>query len=183
MKAIVTAIEDPWRDRIANVWGELKAVFGLAGLTGAVRPYLTFHVAEEYRPGIEDTLARIAARGTPFRMETHGIGIMQGALTEGLQSVVYLHVTRTEALDDVHHVIHHAAQPLAVNAKAAYENETWLPHIAVASGALPAEAVPQIVEFLGRREYNWSIEATNLCLIPDTRLAAAHWVLFELRGR
>jgi len=179
----VTAIDDPWREEIANVWGELKAVFGLGSLTGAVRPYLTFHVAEDYAPGIEDTLARIAVRGTPFHIETHGIGITEGALTEGEQSVIYLHVTRTEALDDVHHVIHHAAQPLAVKAKPAYEDETWLPHIAVASGALPAEALPQIVELLGRRSYDWSIEATNLCLIPDTRLVGAEWVLFELRGR
>ena len=176
MKSIVTAIEDPWRDQIAEIWGELKAVFGPAGLTGAVRPYVTFHVARDYAPGIEQALASIAARGTPFRIETHGIGI-----TEGAQSVIYLHVTRNEALDDVHHVIHHAAQPLAVGAKPAYENETWLPHIAVATGPIPPDTLPRVMEFLGRRDYAWTITATNLCLIPDTSLVSAEWVRFELR--
>ena len=198
MKAIVTAIDEPWRDQVANIWGELKALFGLGGLAGAVRPYVTFHVAEDYAQGIEGVLARIAARGTPFRIETHGMGITEGApaerapgegalteraLAEGRQSVLYLHVTRTEALDDVHHVIHHAAQPVAVNPRAAYEAETWLPHIAVASGRIPPADVPRVMEFLGRRDYAWTITATNLCLTPDTRIPGAEWLRFDLQGK
>jgi 2'-5' RNA ligase len=183
MKSIVTAIDDPWRDQIAGIWGELKAVFGLDALTGAARPCLTFHVAEDYvragpGAGIEDALARVAARGTPFRIQTHGLG-----LTEGAQAVIYLHVTRTETLDDVHHVVHHAAQPHAINPRAAHQSETWLPHIAVAAGPIPPADIPRVLEFLARRDYAWTITASNLCLIPDTRLVAAGWLRFDLKGK
>ena len=177
MQSIVTAIDDPWRDELEGIWGELKAVFGLKSLTGTTRPYLTFHVAEAYTPGIRAELASVASRGTPFTIETHGAGV-----TQGEQTVIYLHVTRAEALDDVHHVIHHIAQPLAFKAKAAYESETWIPHIALATGALTEAEVAEIIPFLDRREYAWQIRATNLCLIPDTRIANGEWTRFDLTG-
>ncbi len=177
MQAIVTAIDDPWRDELEGIWGELKAVFGLKSLIGTNRPYLTFHVAEEYAAGLRAELAGVAAKGTPFAIETHGIGV-----TQGEQAVIYVHVTRTEALDDVHHVIHHVAQPLAFKAKAAYESETWVPHIALATGRVSDDEIAQIMSFLDRRTYEWRMTATNLCLIPDTRLIEAEWTQFDLRG-
>lgn len=177
MKAIVTAIEPPWVDEIASAWGEIKAVFGLKGLTGAVRPYLTFHVAEDYDPAVELTLGQISARGAPFTIETHGIGI-----TEGERVVIYLHVTRTEALDDVHQVLHHAVRPHAIQPRAVYDAETWMPHIAIAAGRIERQTLPEVVAFLARRDFIWSIRATNLCLIPDTSLAGAEWLRFDLRG-
>ena len=175
MKAIVTAIDEPWREEIAGIWGELKAVFGLGSLTGALRPYLTFHVAEEYDAGIEEPLNRIANLAPPFALETHGVGI-----TEGQQSIIYLHVTRTEALDEVHHVIWHATHALARNIKPAYAAETWLPHIAIATGPIDHTQVEGVLAFLNRREYNWSIPATNVCLIPDTRLVGGEWARWDL---
>lgn len=177
MKAIVTAIDDPWREEIATIWGELRAVFGLGNLTGALRSYLTFQVAEDFAHGVEHVLADIAKKGAPFQIETHGIGV-----TEGRQTAIYLHVTRTETLDAVHHVLLHATRQQARNPREAYGAETWLPHIAVASGAVDAAVLPEVMAFLDRRTYEWTITATNLCLIPDTRLVEGEWLRFELLG-
>lgn len=177
MQAIVTAIDGEAGDALASIWGELKAVFGLSNLVGATRPYVTFGVAERYAHGIENVLAEIAAKGTPFAIKTHGIGI-----TEGQQVVIYLHVDRTEILDDVHHVIHHATQRYARNAKEAYASETWLPHIALAQGPLTQAEVAEIMPFLDRRTYNFTLPATNLCLIPDTRIIGGEWSRFDLQG-
>lgn len=177
MQAIVTAIDGEAGDELATIWGELKAVFGLSQLTGATRPYLTFAVAERFAHGIENVLGEIAAKGTPFAIRTHGIGI-----TEGQQTVIYLHVDRTEILDDVHHVIHHATQRYARNPKAAYDSDTWLPHIALATGPLTRADIEEIGPFLTRREYNYAFPATNLCLIPDTRIIGAEWRRFDLKG-
>jgi hypothetical protein len=176
VQAIVTAIDEPWRDEITDIWGELRAALGLQ-LSGALRPYLTFAVAEKYGPGVEHALADIAAKGAPFRIETHGIGI-----TEGRQTAIYLHVTRTETLDLVHGVLHHATRVLARNPREAYAAETWLPHIAVAQGAIPPSQMDDAVAFLDRRSYDWTITATNLCLIPDTRVVDGEWLRFELLG-
>lgn len=177
MKAIVTAIDDPWRDEIATVWGELRAVFGLGNLTGAVRPYLTYQVAEDYGHGIEHVLADIAEKGAPFQIETHGMGV-----TEGRQTVIYLHVTRTETLDTVHQVLLHATRQQARKPREAYGVETWLPHITVASGMIDEAMLLEVVAFLDRRTYDWAITASNLCLIPNTRLVDAEWMRFQLTG-
>jgi hypothetical protein len=126
---------------------------------------------------VEPVLADIAAKGAPFRIETHGIGI-----TEGRQTAIYLHVTRTETLNLVHGVVHHATRVLARNPREEYGAETWLPHIAVARGAIAPSQMDDVVAFLDRRAYDWTITATNLCLIPDTRLVDGEWLRFELRG-
>jgi hypothetical protein len=177
VKAIVTAIDDPWREEIATIWGELRAVFGLGSLTGALRPYLTFQVAEDYGHGVEQVLADIAAKGAPFQIETHGIGV-----TEGRQTAIYLHVTRTETLDTVHQVLLHATRQHTRNPREAYGAETWLPHIAVASGEIDEDVLSEVVAFLDRRTYDWTITATNLCLIPEMRLVDGEWLRFELQG-
>lgn len=177
MQAIVTAIDGEAGEELATIWGELKAVFGLSQLTGATRPYVTFTVAERFAHGIENVLSEIASKGTPFALKTHGIGI-----TEGQQTVIYLHVDRTEILDDVHHVIHHATQRYARNPKPAYDSETWLPHIALATGPLSPAEIEQIMPFLNRRAYDYAFPATNLCLIRDTRIIGAEWQRFDLKG-
>ena len=177
MQSIVTAIDDPHASDIAQIWGELKAVFGLTSLTGDLRPHLTFAVAEHYDPAVESTLAGIAARGTPFPIETHGVGVI-----EGEQTVIYLHVTRTEILDDVHHVIHHATQPHAQNPRPAYDSDTWLPHVAVATAPLSPDTLVEVLTFLNRRAYAWKIPATNLCLNPNTQRPDGEWLRFDLKG-
>ena len=227
MQSILTAIDDPHASDIAEIWGELKAVFGLTTLTGGLRPHLSFAVAEHYDPAVEQALASIAARGAPFRLETHGIGLTEGpptaaspsrtdrsldlsqpqttaetrtdrpldlsptpAATTAGQSphgapqhtLIYLHVTRTGILDDVHHVIHHATQPLAHNPRLAYADATWLPHIAVATAPIAPGQLPAILDFLRRRDYAWHIPATNLCLNPSTQSPTTEWLRFDLKG-
>jgi hypothetical protein len=226
VQSILTAIDDPHASQIAEIWGELKAVFGLTTLTGDLRPHLSFAVAEHYDPAAEQALASIAARGAPFRIETHGIGLTEGPPTAILtrkdtssdlsarpapdsssgpshtaadessvpshtaadessvpsHTLIYLHVTRTGILDDVHHVIHHATQPLAHNPRLAYADTTWLPHIAVATAPIAPGQLPAILDFLRRRDYAWHIPATNLCLNPSTSSPTADWLRFDLKG-
>ena len=74
MQAIVSEIDDPARESIENIWGELKAVFGLQRVAGSTHPHFTYQVAESYDDRIDAILREIAASATPFAIDTHGIG-------------------------------------------------------------------------------------------------------------
>ena len=178
MQAIVSALDDPHREMVDNIWGELKAVFGLQGVTGSTRPHFTYHVAESYdASAIEDALTAIARATPPFAIETHGLGVFRGA-----ETVLYLHISPSPALVAAHSRIWNAAEPIAAEPKAVYGAATWVPHITLAIGDVTEEILPLALQLLNRREYNWAVPVTNVCLVPDTTSATTEWRRFELRA-
>lgn len=178
MQAIVSALDDPHREMVDNIWGELKAVFGLQGVVGSTRPHFTYHVAAAYdADAIEGALTAIARGTPPFAIETHGLGVFRGE-----ETVLYLHISPSPALAAVHGRISSAVAPIATEPKAVYAAETWLPHITLAAGDLTEDVLPLALQFLNRREYNWTVPVTNVCLLENTAAAAAAWRRFALSG-
>ena len=177
MQAIVSAIDDPHREMVENVWGELKAVFGLQGVTGATDPHLTYHIAESYdADAIERALSTLALAQPRFAIETHGLGVFRGD-----ETVIYLHVSPSPPLAQMHRILADATALIARDQKPAYAPETWVPHITLAAGDLTEEILPLALQLLNRREYNWQIAITNICLVPDTTAAAAQWRRFDFK--
>jgi 2'-5' RNA ligase len=178
MQAIVSALDDPFRERVEEIWGELKAVFGLKSVIGSTRPHFTYQVAERYAAAaVGAALSRIAAATLPFEAHTRGLGLFRGD-----QTVLYLAVVRDTGVERTHERVWAEASAAAGGLRAYYAAETWVPHITLATGDLSEEQAPEIMRFLGRREYRWSVLVTNLCLVPDTASAASEWQRYELRG-
>ena len=176
MQAIVSALDDPHREMVDNIWGELKAVFGLQGVTGSTRPHLTYHVADAYDGStIAGTLTAVARTSPPFTIETHGLGVFHGDDT-----VLYLHVSPSPTLAEMHSRVRDAASPIATAPKPVYAPATWVPHITLAIGDLTEEVLPLALQLLNRRTYEWVIPITNVCLIENTASASADWRRFEL---
>ena len=179
MQAIVSALDDPWREQVENIWGELKAVFGLKSVIGSTRPHFTYQVAESYyAEGIGTALAELAAAQAPFVVQTRALGFFRGD-----ETVLYLAVVRGAALEGVHERVWAAASAHASGLRAHYAAETWVPHITLAIGDLQESQLPEIMAFLGRKPYEWAITTTNLCLIEDTSRAGAEWRRYDLTGR
>jgi 2'-5' RNA ligase len=176
MQAIVCALDDPHREMVENIWGELKAVFGLQDVIGSTRPHFTYHVAQAYGAlAIDEVLAGVARTAMPFTIETHGLGVFRAD-----ETVLYLHISRSPALAEMHRRLWDGVAPICVEPKPVYAAETWVPHITLAIGDLTDEILPSALQFLNRREYNWTITVTNLCLIDNTSSASAAWRRFEL---
>ena len=176
MQAIVSEIDDPARESIENIWGELKAVFGLQGVAGSTHPHFTYQIAESYDDRIDAILREIAASATPFAIDTHGIGVFRGD-----ETVVYLHLTESLALREMHERIWREAGTAARGIVPVYAAATWVPHITLAIGDVPEPQLPGIVAFLNTRPSEMRIPVTSLSLVPDTSSAAAQWRRFELR--
>jgi len=178
MQAIVSALDDPFRERVEEIWGELKAVFGLKGVIGQTRPHFTYQVAARYdAAAVDAALSRIAAATPPFEAPTRGLGLFRGE-----QTVLYLAVVRDGGVERAHERIWAEASAAASELRMYYAAETWVPHITLAIGDLSEAQAPDIMRFLGRREYRWTVPVTNLCLVPDTASAASEWRRYELRG-
>ena len=174
MQAIVTAIDDPDRDAIENIWGELKAVFGLKGVAGSTQPHLTYQTAERYDATLDAALRDVAESTTRFEIETHGIGVFRGQ-----ETVLYLHLTESAQLSDVHARLWDATRSAATNVTNVYAPPTWAPHLTIAAGEVPADQLEQILRFLDTRPSAWRIPVTNICVIPDST-AGREWRRFEL---
>lgn len=178
MQAIVSVLDDPWREEVENIWGELKAVFGLKSVIGSTRPHFTFQVAEDYDPTtIDEALSSITAVEPPFGIETRGLGVFRGD-----EAVLYLAVVRDAALERMHERIWAEASGAATGLRAYYGARTWVPHITLAIGDLQEAQLPEIIAFLGRKQYEWAIPVTNLCLIADTSNASTDCRRYELKG-
>ncbi len=179
MQAIVSALDDPAREWIEDVWGELKAVFGLKRVIGSTHPHFTYQVAERYdADAIDRALSSITAVAPPFAAKTRGLGVFRGD-----ETVLYLAVVRDAALERMHERVWVETSGVATGLRAYYAAETWVPHITLAIGDVEEQQLSEIKRFLGRREYRWSVPVTNLCLILDTGSTALAWRRYALRGR
>lgn len=177
MQAIVSELDDPWREEVENIWGELKAVFGLKSVIGSTRPHFTYQVADAYdATNIDAALASIGAEERQFVAQTRGLGVFRGD-----ETVLYLAVTRDAAVERMHERVWASTARAASGLRPYYASETWVPHITLAIGDLQEAQLPEIMSFLGRRQYEWRVPITNLCLITDTSKASAEWRRYELR--
>jgi 2'-5' RNA ligase len=177
MQGIVTVLDEPWRERVEEIWGELAAIFGLPSVGAQRDPHLTYHAADSYdRDAVEAVLGKIAAATPAFELETHGLGVFRGD-----QTVLFLHVTPSPALDALHAAVLSAVDGIAWTRRAFYAPETWVPHITLAAGGLREEQLPDIMALLGRRDYRWGMRATNVCFVPDAMSREDPWMRWELR--
>ncbi len=179
MQSIVTTIDDPYREQVENVWGELKAVFGLKQLTGATAPHFTYQAADAYDPvRIDAALSHIAGSTAPFTVETGGTGILRGP-----RYVLYVPVLDDVALLRLHGRIWSDAPAAATGLKPVHAAETWLPHITLAIGQIDEPQFEEVMRFLNAREQKWTIRVTNVSVIPDAATTPERWQRYELRGR
>jgi len=177
VQSIVTAFDKPWRERVDEIWGELKAVVAeLKGAAVETRPHFTYQVAESYDPTrLRNALAGIAAGALKFEIKTTGVELFHG--NDGL--IVYLALAPSDALRALHRRIWEATQRIADGRKPVYAETTWVPHITVASGQIAEEQVALVSELLVRKEHRWTMPVTNLCYVLDTTAVNSDWIRFN----
>jgi 2'-5' RNA ligase len=164
MQGIVSLLDGEARDRIEQLWDELRRDFGVSGIHSKRFPHFSYHVADEYdltqlRPGL-DQLAR-ATRN--FSAQASGIGIFTRK-----EPVMYLPVVRSYELQRIHEDVARMAAPLATGINEYYATEIWIPHVTIAEGDVDILVLPEIARRLGERNLRWEIPVTNLAVIRAT---------------
>ena len=161
MQGIVSLLDGEARERIEQLWEELRRDFGVRGIHSKRFPHFSYHVAEEYdltrlRPGLEQFSSATRA----FPAQTSGIGIFTRK-----EPVIYLPVVRSDELQRIHGDVARLAEPLASGINEYYAAEIWIPHITVAEGDLDILVLPEIVRRFGERNFRWELSVTNLAVI------------------
>ncbi|HYM15173.1 MAG TPA: 2'-5' RNA ligase family protein [Dehalococcoidia bacterium] len=171
MQSIVTEVDDPFRGLLEDVWGELKAVFGLPAMVGATRPRFAYHCAGSYDAGpLRGELEQIARDTPAFTVTSAGLGVFRGART-----VLAVTLHREGEVGALHRRIWHAAAPFARETRPAYAPATWAPHITIAAGDLGDVELDVMATLLERRGYRWAIPVTNLGILDAATDAGPAW--------
>jgi 2'-5' RNA ligase len=164
MQGIVSLLDGEARDRIDQLWEELRRDFGVRGIHSKRFPHFSYHVADEYdlaklRPELE----QLAGAMRQFLARASGIGIFTRK-----EPVIYLPVVRSNELQNIHSGVARLAEPLATGINEYYAPDIWIPHITVAEGDVDILVLPEIVRRLGARNLRWELPVTNLAVIRAT---------------
>ncbi len=161
MQGIVTLLDGEARDRICELWEELRRDFGVSGIHAKRFPHFSFHVAEEYDLAeLRAELERMAGAARRFSVQCSGIGIFTRK-----EPVIYLPVVRSGELQRIHGEVARVAEPLARGINEYYLAEIWIPHITLAEGDVDILVLPEIVRRFGERNFRWELAVTNLAVI------------------
>ncbi|MBN1285242.1 MAG: 2'-5' RNA ligase family protein [Anaerolineae bacterium] len=162
---IVSLLNGEHCRQVEALWAELERTFGVCAIYRSPFPHLSYQVAERYdTPALEAALESLTARQPPFEVLTTGLGVFTGA-----KAVLYVPVVRSPALDALHRAVWEAATDAVSNAWTYYEPEWWMPHITLGHDDID-DHLPEIVDLLRRRTFDWRIRVDNIafvCSEPD----------------
>lgn len=163
MHGIVSLLDDSTYQLVEEIWAELDRELGVRGIAITPYPHFSYHVAEQYDfEPLEVLLKPFAAETPRFQVTTAGLGIFTGPLP-----IVYVTVTRSPLLTQLHQALWPAVNPLAAGINAYYQPDNWVPHITLGHGDITWDNLPAVIHLLGGRNFAWTIPVDNLALIVD----------------
>jgi 2'-5' RNA ligase len=164
VQGIVSLLDGADRERVEQLWEELRRDFGVRGIHSKRFPHFSYHVAEEYDlPRAQAVLQALASQTRSFPVQSSGIGIFTRK-----ESVIYLPVVKTWELAVLHREIAATVSPLATGVNEYYAEDIWIPHITIAEGDVDQLVLPEIVRRFGERNFRWKLQATNFAVIRAT---------------
>lgn len=164
MQGIVSLLDGADRERVEQIWDELRQQLGVRGIHAKRFPHFSYHVAEEYDLArAQEALRSLAAQTRKFTVQASGIGIFTRK-----EPVVYLPVVRSAEMAEAHARIARAAKPIATGVNEYYAADIWVPHVTIAEGDVDILVLPEIVRRLGERNLRWEMQASNFALIRAT---------------
>jgi 2'-5' RNA ligase len=164
MHGIVSLLDDQHTARVADLWAELQAEFGLRGVYVTPFPHFSFHVGEGYDlDAVHRVLEEFSRATEPFWVRTAGLGVFTS-----IQPVLYLSVVRTIELSDLHRRLWHALDGAGTGVVRYYHPSRWVPHVTLAQWDVDASKLGAVVSHLSGRDFDWEIPIDNLAYAFDT---------------
>ena len=164
MQGIVSLLDGADRERVEQLWDELRQDFGVRGIHSKRFPHFSYHVAEEYDLArVQAILRALASQTRSFPTQCSGFGIFTRK-----EPVIYLPVVKTWELAVLHKQISAAVSSLATGINEYYAEDIWIPHITIAEGDVDLLVLPEIVRRFGEKNLRWEMRANNFSVIRAT---------------
>lgn len=166
MDGLLTVLSKPHYQKINQLKSALNERFHLFDPAVPFQPHFSYHVAESYDEVALRPLMQLLARETAvFPLKANGIGIFPGP-----EPVLYIPVTRTQALNTFHQKVWSAINPISQDSVACYSADNWFPHISIGSASIPKEKLGPVVQWLNQQNLLFEIEANNLTFFRQAEI-------------
>lgn len=162
MYGVVSLLDEEYEQRVASLWQELHARFGIGSvLESAPVPHFSYHVAQAYDlEWLTKVLAEQAEKTVPFTVRTAGIGFFTGA-----KMVLYIPVARTPALCRLHEQVYPVIDIHGHGANSYYSPNRWFPHITLSEGDITDKNIGPVTRWLTQQDSAWQIRINNLAVM------------------
>ena len=129
--AVVLRFDSQTEEHIFDVWNAIhEAGISSSVLKASYRPHVSLGVCNRLdASAFEAELSTYAASVAPFSLSLSSVGIFPGA-----EGVVFLGITVTEQLLNIHAAFHRFFEKHAQEQWAYYAVGNWVPHCTIASG-------------------------------------------------
>lgn len=164
MHGVVSLLDQAHYEKVESLWRELRQRFGVGSPKVVHFPHFSYHIAESYDEArLNAVLAAAAREIRPFTLNAAGI-----ALFPGPESVLYIPVSRSPALTQLHATLWPQLEAISVASSPYYTPDSWFPHITLAQGDVTRDNLGPICRWLQQQNIAWSFTVDNFCLIRET---------------
>ncbi|SDX69189.1 2'-5' RNA ligase family protein [Hymenobacter psychrophilus] len=161
MLAITSLLNPQNADRINSIIRSLETEFGLDDVQATPDPHITYQLAGVRKGAALQEVLRDVARNTrPFEAHTTGLGIFPGP-----NPVIYIPVLRSDALNQLHHRVRQATEPLCLRTDKFSGHDCWLPHISLALHDTTPELLGPVMQYLNQQTFDLKLTITNLAIL------------------
>ena len=174
MNGVVSLLDSSATAQVHAIWAEMRAAHGIGEAARRVPwPHLSYHIAPRYDPvTLESGLRALARETRPLEIRATGLGIFTGPTP-----VLYVAVTRSPALSDLHAKAWAACDAAADDPSPLYAPNVWVPHITLAHLDVTPANLPGLIADLAGRDFAWTITLsafTALFKVDDVYQPAIH---------
>lgn len=143
------------------IWGTIQDVFNRADVPLTSLPHFSWHVANEYDEGaVEGQLSNLVKDIEPFTINIAGFGIFTAQVP-----VLYLPVTKTPRVSELHGEIWAQLMPHSSAINPNYDPQVWIPHVTLTTGEASNDSICQVITELAHIPTRMELIVDHLALI------------------
>ncbi|RDC62588.1 2'-5' RNA ligase family protein [Adhaeribacter pallidiroseus] len=163
MVAVVSLLDAKHTRMVNEIIADLERIFGLKGVKITADPHITWLICEvEKLTELKSYLKEVAGQTTSVQVKTTGIGIFTGE-----HPVIFVPVIRADGFNQVHAELFRGIRTFSRQTVNFYDPDNWVPHISLALRDTTSDLLPQIVQYLNQRTYNWKIQLDNISILKN----------------
>jgi 2'-5' RNA ligase len=147
-------LPEPYYSTVKHVWADLDSEFGFGRMVNPFPHFTLYGLDDADVDAVERVVEDVAANHDPVSVRTDGLGVFQG-------NHVYIPVTHSRALGDLHHELVGELRALGAPLMPFYEPDSWFPHVGLAL-AVDDEQVGDVVSFLVDYDFAWEFTVDNV---------------------
>lgn len=160
MQGIVSALPQPYEQKVLTIWEQMERLYGAKFAQTALIPHITWHLAmqnydmERLIPKL-DSFCKLLR---PLQVNVKGAASFPG-------STIYLKVIKSATLSNLHQNLCELLKPFAHSPNLLYIPQNWVPHITIVHQDLSDNLIKEVLESLNKQAVDWVFQTDNFVIL------------------